>query len=414
MKAKNRVIQFLLCLLPLYTFAQGHLDRMEAIPQKLSAESQLLKNYTDSIKKYDWLGKRKEALGYFKLYTQAKDSIMNMENLKIRSELNARFETQKKENDIKLLLKNKLLKDKEIAQQKIILNIVLFGILIILLLLLLLFGRYRLVRRLNKQLDIQNELLLRKNNLITDSIDYAQRIQQSILPAPDYLNKYFHDAFIMYKPKDIVSGDIYWFREKNNMLWIAAIDCTGHGVPGAMMSIVAYDLLHQSIRINKQEDPDEILKGINNGVQHFSAFAVDKNEIKDGMDISMCRIDLNTLQLKYSGAHNNIYIIRGDKLTEITADKASIGLPEYNNFNFTSHIFQLQKGDKLYLFTDGFVDQKGGPNKKKYYVEPFKQLLLRNNRLPAIEQHKNIEDAFTEWRGEGEQIDDILIIGIAI
>ncbi len=400
--------------IPIFIHAQGGPDRMEHTPQKLSAENQLLKNYTDSIKKYDWLGKRKEALAYFKIYNRAKDSILNLENLKVRLELNTRFETQKKESDIKLLLKNKLIKDKEIAKQKVILNIVLFGILIVLLLSLLLFSRYRLIRKLNIQLDLQNDLLLRKNIQITDSIDYAQRIQQSILPPEGYLKKYLPDAFILFKPKDIVSGDIYWFREKNNMLWLSTIDCTGHGVPGAMMSIVAYDLLHQSIRINKLEQPEEILRGVNKGVQLFSSLAEKNNAFYDGMDISMCRIELETLTLKYSGAQNNIYIVRDNKLTELIADEVSIGQPEYFDFNFTAHTYQLMHGDTLYLFTDGFANQKGYNDTKSFSVAAFKQLLVKNYRLSGVEQRKNIEQAFTEWKGENDQDDDILIIGILI
>jgi serine phosphatase RsbU (regulator of sigma subunit) len=418
MKITESVFKILVVLVLLLSCiaarAQYSLDRMENIPQKLSAENQLLKNYKDSIAKYDNLGNRKLALAYFKLYTQANDSIMNSENSKIISELNARYETQKKENEIKLLLKNKLIKDKEIAKQKVILYIVLGGIFVVFLLSILLFGRYRLIRKLNKQLDAQNELVARKNNLIVDSIDYAQRIQQSILPSSDNLIKHLPDAFILYKPKDIVSGDIYWFREKNNKLWLAAIDCTGHGVPGAMMSMVAYDLLHQSIRINKLEEPNEILKGISKGIQQFSSVINESDKIKDGMDIAMCRIDLDTLILKYSGAQNSIYIIRDKNIIELSADRVSIGLPEYYDFNFTSHTFQLKKGDWIYMFTDGFADQEGGTENTKYLIEPFRQLLLKNNHLPAIAQHKNIEMAFVEWKAQNEQTDDVLLIGVKI
>lgn len=374
----------------------------------------MLKNYGDSIEKYERSGRIKEALRFVKLYREAKDSIMNSENSKIRTELYSRYETQKKENEIKLLLKSKLIKEKEIAKQKIILNLVLIGIGVVLLLGLLLLGRYRLIRKLNRKLDAQNELVIRKNTLITDSIDYAQRIQQSILPSPEYMKKYFSDVFVIYKPKDIVSGDIYWFREKNNKLWLAAIDCTGHGVPGAMMSMVIYDLLHQCVRLNKIEYPDEILKEVSMGIRKFSVSSGETNKIKDGMDIAMCMIDLDTLILRYAGAQNGVYIGRGGKIIELNADKVYIGLPEYYDFNFTAHTFQLQKGDSVYLFSDGFVDQKGGPDNRKYYVEPFKQLLLKNSNLPAMDQQKNIEQEFINWKGEGGQIDDIMIIGVII
>ncbi|MBL7893173.1 MAG: SpoIIE family protein phosphatase [Bacteroidia bacterium] len=415
MKNLNRVSCFyIVFIVYLPVVAQSGFDRMESLPQKLSAENQLLKNYVDSIGKYERSGKIKEALQYAKLYRQTKDSIMNSENSKIRAELYSRYETQKKGDEIKLLLKNKLIKEKEIAKQKIVLNLVLIGIGVVLLLGLLLLGRYRLIRKLNKKLDAQNDLVIRKNNLIMDSIDYAQRIQQSILPSPEYLKKYFRDIFVIYKPKDVVSGDLYWFREKNNRLWLAAIDCTGHGVPGAMMSMFVYDLLHQCIRLNKLVYPDEILKGMSIGIRQFSNASGETNNIKDGMDIAMCQIDLDTLILRYAGAQNSIYITRGDKIIELSADKVHIGLPEYYDFNFTAHTFQLQKADSVYLFSDGFVDQKGGPDNRKYYVEPFKQLLLKNSSLPAIDQQKNIEEAFLKWKGEQEQVDDIMIIGLTI
>ena len=225
---------------------------------------------------------------------------------------------------------------------------------------------------------------------------------------------FFKDSFIIYKPKDIVSGDIYWFREKTGQLWLSAVDCTGHGVPGAMMSIVAYDLLHQAVRLNKIEAPDEILKSINKGIQLFSNSLNDSNKINDGMDIAMCQIDLSTLLLRYAGAKNSVYIVRDNNLTVLDADKVSIGLPDYYEFNFTAHTFQLKKGDMLYLFTDGFADQKGGPNNRKYYVEPFKNLLLANSSLSCSEQQKAIEQTLKDWIKEWEQVDDILIIGVSV
>lgn len=408
------LIFFIATCSTIFINAQTSLDRMMVSPQKLSLNNILLNNYKDSIAKYEALGMPAEALNHLKKYRIAYDSIMNEENLKVISNLNEKFESQKKENQIKLLLKSKLVKDKKITNQKIILNLVMGAIVLVVLLSLLLFGRYRIIRNLNKKLDYQNETVARKNRLIVDSIDYAQRIQQSIMPSSDYLKQYLDDVFIFYLPKEIVSGDLYWFREKNNKIWLAAIDCTGHGVPGAMMSMVAYDLLHQSVRLNKLEAPDEILKSMNKGVQNFSAALNENSEVKDGMDMAMCLIDKSTLQLNYSGAQNNIYIIRDKTITILNADKVSIGLPQYYDFNFTRHTFQLQKGDWIYMFTDGFADQKGAETGKKYFFEPFRQLLLSNSHLPGNVQQKNIQMAFNQWVGEKEPIDDILVFGIKI
>ena len=363
---------------------------------------------------YEKQHKSKEAYTYYKLYRAIGDSLEQAENAEKLEELNSRYESQKRENEVKLLLKNRLIRDKEIVKQKDIRNITLAAGAVALIMTLLLFWRLSMIRKLNKQLDAQNDMIIKKNIQITDSISYAERIQQSILPSTEYLKKYLLDAFVLYMPKDIVSGDFYWFREKNDQLLIAAIDCSGHGVPGAMMSMVAYDLLHQATRLKNLEEPAEILKSINEGIQSFSVAQNENNKMIDGMDIALCRIDLDTLELSFSGAQNSIYIIRDKKLMELKADKISIGWPDYFDFEFKTEKFLLKHGDRVYLFSDGFVDQRGEGTHKKYYYEPFKKLLLENSHLPLIEQKRNLQQSFMEWKGSGQQMDDILIMGLSI
>lgn len=412
MKLFKQIIIFF-TLFPLMLSAQSGVDRMEITPQSESQEIVILKKYQRSINENYAQRNYKAALAYLKLYREAKDSIDNEAKSNLLSELNVIHETKKKENDIQLLLKNNLLKEKELARQKIVLYIVLLGILLILFLSGLVWRKYRLVTNLNKQLDTQNEAIVGKNNLIIDSINYAQHIQQSILPPAELFKKHFADTFIFYIPKEIVSGDIYWFREKNNKVWLATIDCTGNGVSGAMMSMVAYDLLHQTIRVNKIEYPAEILKNMNIGVRSFAATSSQSNQFQDGMDMSICYIDLETLTLKYAGAQNSIYIIRNALLTELLPDYVSVGFHSLN-FNYSSNSFQLEKGDMLYLFTDGFLKQKQHETDLEFDVASLKQLLVNNSALPPNEQKKVIEDTFSKWKGQQEPTDDVLLIGVKI
>ncbi len=259
----------------------------------------------------------------------------------------------------------------------------------------------------------QKEIIEEKNKSITDSIRYAKRIQDALLPSISYANENLKDHFILFKPKDIVSGDFYWVNAKHGKVFFTAIDCTGHGVPGAFVSIVAHGNLQRSLVIFGLKTPAEILDKVNEGVVEMFSKGEHGTDIKDGMDIALCAIDRENMKLEFSGANNPLYFIRNGILTETKGDKQPIG-HYISRKNFTNHIFDLQKGDLVYIFSDGFADQFGGPKGKKFKYAQLKELLLAIHEKPMKEQKNILENSFEEWKGSQEQIDDICLIGVRI
>ena len=248
---------------------------------------------------------------------------------------------------------------------------------------------------------------------ITDSITYAERIQKAMLPSEFLFKKLLPESFILYRPKDIVSGDFYWIAEKNNKVFIAAVDCTGHGVPGAFMSIIGFDLLRNITRDQGVEDPAEILNRMNDGVTETFSKNVGETEVRDGMDISIIVIDKNLNELEYAGALNPLYIIRDGKVIEIKGNRYSIGSKEASN-KFDNHKLSLRKDDMLYIFSDGYADQFGGPLGKKYKFRRFRHTLLTIHNMPAVKQKLFLNENIDNWMGDLEQVDDILLIGVKV
>lgn len=351
-----------------------------------------------------------KALAYHKKYVQIKDSILNEESLKQSSELNIRYETEKKEKEILLLTKDQELKNKSLKEQYLIRIGLIIGLILLLLLSFLLFNRYRFKQKANQLLEKQKEEIHKKNMLITDSIDYAKNIQDAILPTPEQLSSLLPDHFIFYKPKDIVSGDFYWVSKKGDKIIFAVADCTGHGVPGAFMSLLGYNMLENAVNLQVSLNPGNILTALNREI--IARFSGNREASKHGMDIAIISIDTVTGQLEYAGAKNALYLVRQNELMEIKGDKVTLGTPFKLGDGYVNHTYSLQKGDMIYLFSDGFPDQKGWEKKKKFYYQPFKDLLTSISELPPDEQRAVLDSTLNKWIGEGEQIDDILIVGI--
>jgi len=255
----------------------------------------------------------------------------------------------------------------------------------------------------------QKEIIEEKNREITDSIAYAKRIQNAILPSDKVVKEYLKESFIFYKPKDIVAGDFYWMENKNGKVLFAAADCTGHGVPGAMVSVVCNNALNRSVREYGLSDPGAILDKTREIV--LEEFEKSKEDVKDGMDIALCALDGKTL--KYAGAHNPLWIIRDGKILETKANKQPIGVFD-NPLPYTTQSFELLKGDTIYIFTDGYVDQFGGEKGKKFKTNTFRELLLSIQDKSMAEQKQVIYDSFIKWKGDIEQVDDICIIGARV
>ncbi|QHT71395.1 SpoIIE family protein phosphatase [Rhodocytophaga rosea] len=265
----------------------------------------------------------------------------------------------------------------------------------------------------NTQLLEQKDIIEHKNKSITQSINYAKRIQLAILPSKDLIRQHLPDSFIFYLPKDIVSGDFYWFSHKNGKSVIAAADCTGHGVPGAFMSMIASSLLSETVNEKGITQPGAILDTLRKGVIKALAQSGNPEEAKEGLDIALCSYDQERQTLEYAGAFNPMYFIRQGQVTEIKADKQPIGVyPGKQTTPFTNHSFEILPGDAVYIFTDGFADQFGGPEGKKFRYKPFQELLLSIQSERIATQQEQLQQAFNSWRGETKQIDDVLVIGM--
>ncbi len=259
----------------------------------------------------------------------------------------------------------------------------------------------------------QREELQIKNKNIMDSINYAKRIQRGMMPTVYLLKHVFPQSFIFYQPRDVVSGDFYWFTEKNNKFFIASVDCTGHGVPGAFMSIIGINLLNNIVIDKNIEDPGKILTMMNQGLYENLNKEVDDITLRDGMDLSICVIHSNSHKVDFAGAMNSVFLVRNDKIIDIVANRFSIGAFEPDIINrYETHTFHSQQGDMLYLFSDGFIDQFGGPKGKKYKIQRFRKLILDIHKEIPDKQKEIIKDEYNTWLGKLEQVDDVTIIGM--
>ncbi len=259
----------------------------------------------------------------------------------------------------------------------------------------------------------KNKELDEINKDITASIRYAKRIQDAILPPEEYVSKHLPNTFVLFKPKDIVSGDFYFMADKGEHVIFAAVDCTGHGVPGAFMSIVGHNLLERIVGEHGITQPALILEELNKSLSEtLRQSDLEDNTVRDGMDVALCSYNRKKHTLQYSGAFNPLWVIRNNEIIETKADKFPIGNTKQNeNSKFKNHEIALQKGDTIYIFSDGYCDQFGGPNGKKFKAKNLKQLLLKSQHLSIQEQFDLLNKTIEEWRGSHEQVDDILVIG---
>ena len=268
------------------------------------------------------------------------------------------------------------------------------------------------VVRQKEEVERQSRKVVELYKNVTDSIRYAKRLQDSILPPERRIRELLPESFVYYRPKDIVSGDFYWVDRVDGRVAFAAVDCTGHGVPGAFMSLIGHNGLNQAIRERGAGRPSEVLKVLNKLA--FEALHKDREQflVRDGMDMALCNYDPSRRVLEYAGANSPLYIVRGTEVLRFSPDKRPIGSFELDGQDFTDHRILLEQGDMVYLFSDGYADQFGGPKGKKFLYKRFRDLLLEISRYPAERQSSMLEEAFRGWRGVHEQVDDILVIGM--
>ncbi|MEO1655859.1 MAG: SpoIIE family protein phosphatase, partial [Bacteroidota bacterium] len=254
-----------------------------------------------------------------------------------------------------------------------------------------------------------------KNRKITESINYAKRIQEAILPDTNYIRQFLRESFILYKPRDVVSGDFPWFAQKGDEIFIAAVDCTGHGVPGALISLIGFFLLNNIVNVKEANTPGEILDILDEEVTRTLKQDESDSSTKDGMDIALCKINPKKRQLEYAGAHRPLYYMSGGDLHEIKGNKFPIGGAQYKNRGkFTNTVINYKSDDSVYLFSDGFPDQFGGPKNKKFSPRQIREIIKANADLSLAEINRILDRQFEEWRGNNKQTDDVLMIGIKL
>ena len=376
---KEGIINSYINMSDVYTILEEYKKAIDFLNQSLTLSKEIGYKigtetaYYSISKLYEKQGNYQQAYNYYKLFSETKDSIFNEESNKQIAEMQTKYETEKKEAENQLLTKDNALKDANLNSQRLFI----YGISIVLILaigmVVLIFVGYKrkqqtnlLLEQKNTAIELQKNIIEKKNTQITDSIDYAKNIQDAILPLTSDIKAAFTDAFILYQPKDIVSGDFYWFYHTEQHLFLSVIDCTGHGVPGAFMSLMAYNLLEKIVKQQNINNPSEILDRLNIAVLDILKQHHEESTAKFGMDMSLIRIDKATKQLEFSGAHNSLYIINNNQLTELKADPVSIGTKRQITSHFTSLTYQLIKNDQLYLFTDGYAEQISGRNRKRF------------------------------------------------
>jgi serine phosphatase RsbU (regulator of sigma subunit) len=269
--------------------------------------------------------------------------------------------------------------------------------------------------KLKMEIINQSRLIEIKNKDIMDSIHYAEKIQQAILPNRKMLQQFFKDSFVYFSPKDFVSGDFYWFSENENFYYVAAADCTGHGVPGAFMSMIGNTILNDVVNHLGIQDPGSILDALDSRIK--SAFSPSDGESiqnRDGMDIGLCAIEKKSKFMNFAGAYRPLYLLREGNLEEIKGTKQPIGGGNIKNDAFVTEKFQLKDNDALYIFSDGYPDQFGGPKGKKFKIKKFKELLLNIHIKSMDEQYEIVKNQFESWKKDFEQIDDVLVLGFKI
>ncbi len=359
----------------------------------------------------------KTALQYHEISRKLNDSIFNTSKNESFNTLKTQFALDRQEIDLKtkadVLLEKK---EEEKAKQQIITYIAIGVLILVFIFSYILLQRFRITKKQNEIIATQKIIVEHKNKEITDSIMYTKRIQQAIIPPVALVEKYFPESFIYFQPKDIVAGDFYWMEHVNGITYMAVADCTGHGVPGAMVSIVCSNALNGALKEFQLSDTGLILDKTRQLV--IETFEKSGEDIKDGMDISLIKVypsdeTSNVVKLEWSGANNSLWYIENKEFKTVKCDKQPIGKID-DPKQFTTHRISLKKGDMLYLFTDGYADQFGGPKGKKFKYKSLQELLILNQSKSLAEQKEILAHTFADWKGPLEQVDDVCIIGIRL
>lgn len=397
---------------------------IDARPEIKDAYLELAKNYKKM---------REDALAYDYLfrYSSLKDSLLNEDISTELVEMQTRYESEKKEKEIALLNTQQAQKNAELSNQMFIRNTLISVVVFILAITFILLRAYRGKKEANSKLisknaviEEQKKLVDEKNKEITDSINYSKRLQQAILPSLKQIKECLPESFIYYLPKDIVAGDFYWVEKIDNSVFIAAADCTGHGVPGAMVSVVCSNAIKRAVKEFGLINTGEILDKVRELIIEF--FKDSESEIKDGMDISLLSLEFSAnrllsgvegsdekFKIQWSGANNPLWYVQDGEMKQIKPDKQPVAYFP-NPKPFTTHTLSVNKGTCFYLFTDGFPDQFGGPNGKKFKYKQLSDLIVSVSAKSMDEQKNVLSETFNVWKANYEQVDDVCILGIKV
>ena len=412
------------------------LQQSKNLAEKIQAILVMRDCYQELAKYYNKIGDLETALVYFKLIILTDEKMYEETAAKRIAEIETKYDLENKDKIIRLLEQDQELQRLEAEQRELINYGLVIGIIIITSLGVVLFNQVRLTKRTNRELEKKNEaifqqkekiegqrdeiaiksaLLEENSQNITDSIQYAKKIQLSLLPERTHIKDFFPDSFVFFRPKDIVSGDFYWLNTFDNKVIIAALDCTGHGVPGAFMTLLANSLLNQLVIENRINAPNVMLSVLDSKIkQALHQQNGMGSTIADGMDMAVCMIDLNTLEVCYSGARMPVYYTQDGCIQQLDGNRYSLGGNDYTEKFFTNQFVQLSRGEMLYLASDGFQDQFGGSRDRKFMRKKFRHLLAGIQHLPTSQQYKNVEQIYDEWRGKQPQTDDVMVVGIRL
>ncbi len=403
-----------------YDSAIYYYNLSQPIALKVGLYEAAVENYYELSRCYFQIGDYKNAYENNMKFAVMKDSLLKADNLRHMNEMETKFETVKKDKEL-------LEKDTEISRKNSQRNYFIIGLLVFVLLAGFLYRNYRQQQKANtiiaaqkEEVERQKELVDEKNREVSDSIHYAKRIQGALLAGEHLLKKHLPEHFVLYKPKDIVSGDFYWAHplpEENDTsgkLVLVTADCTGHGVPGAFMSLLNISKLNETINEKKLSSPDLVLNNVRAEIIRALNPEGSTEQSNDGMDCVCLVIDLTAMKLDYAAAHNPFYIVRNGELIVCKADKMAVGRSPREHEPFTRNTQELMKGDVIYTLTDGYADQFGGEKGKKFKYKQLEDLLISIHKKPMAEQRTTLETSIDNWRGKLEQVDDILIIGIRV
>ncbi len=392
--------------------AEQYIKRAISINDSIGAMNYLMSGEESLSELYDTTGRHKLALLHYKKSVALKDTIFSQENKKqlVQKEMN--FEFEKKETATKAEQDKKdAVAMAEKSKQQFVLLLVSCILLLVFLFAGFIFRSLRVTKKQKLVIEQQKQIVEEHQKEIISSITYAKRLQEAILPPIPSIKKQFPESFILYNPKDVVAGDFYWMEIMDNIQFIAAADCTGHGVPGAMMSVVCSNALNRAVKEFGLRDTGTILDKVTDLV--LETFEKSDSNVKDGMDISILAYNKGNNQIQWSGANNPLWYIQNGNMFEIKADKQPIGLCD-NRKPFTTQHITYSENSIFYLFTDGYADQFGGEKGKKFMYKRFKDNLTAISNLPLSEQEKVLQTEFNGWKGGLEQVDDVTVLGIMI